>query len=374
MDLVYGAALEPALWTQVMERYADAIGGQKGWLSLLNLADGRGGGYLARIDPAEMDRYMAHFATVNPLNRVDDPTRFAKDYVPRILTDEDWMAKDELMASEYYNDFLKPQSIHSAVMVRLACRDGGTATINITRSAEAGQFQGADLELANNLHPHLVRAFDLGQRMALDRTLNGGLAAIFDESAHGLFLVDAQGRVRRMNRAGEMLAAGRRGMTVSGGRLIALEAAAARALHGLIGRAAAREADTRSGGSMALAVAEGALPLSVTVAPVRLAEAALLGGGPMVIVCVTDVEAGVRLPEQRLRDLFALTPAEARLALALFEGMTLNEAAESLSISRFTAQNQLARIFEKTGVNRQAVLIKLMMRAVGLDLEAAAEA
>ncbi|HEY3951302.1 helix-turn-helix transcriptional regulator [Phenylobacterium sp.] len=371
LDLVYGAALEPALWTSVMERYADAIGGQRGWLSLLNLSDGRGGGYLARIDPAEMDRYMAYFAGINPLNRVDDPARFVKDYVPRILTDEDWMAKDELTSSEYYNDFLKPQGIHSCVMVRLACRGGGTATINITRPAEHGQFSGADLELANSLHPHLIRAFDLGQRMAMDRALTSGFAVVFDESAHGLFLVDGQGRLRRMNRAGETLAAQRKGLTLSGGRLIALESGAGRALAALIGRAAAAEPDTRAGGSMALAVTEGALPLSVTVAPVRLPDAGLLGGGPMVIVCVTDTEAGMRLPEHRLRDLFGLTPAEARLALALFEGASLAEAAETLQISRFTAQNHLARIFEKTGANRQAILIKLMMRAVGLDLEPA---
>jgi DNA-binding CsgD family transcriptional regulator len=106
------------------------------------------------------------------------------------------------------------------------------------------------------------------------------------------------------------------------------------------------------------------------VAPVRVPSVAILGGAPAVIVCVTDTEAGMKLPEQRLRDLFGLTPAEARLALALFEGATLNEAAETLKVSRFTAQNHLARIFEKTGANRQATLIQLMMRSVGLDLDA----
>ena len=51
LDLVYGAAVEPGLWISVMERYADAIGGEKGWLSLLNLVDGTGGGMISRIDP-----------------------------------------------------------------------------------------------------------------------------------------------------------------------------------------------------------------------------------------------------------------------------------------------------------------------------------
>ena len=367
LDLVYGAALEPALWTPVMARYADAIGGDKGWLALLNLTDGRGSGILSRIDPLEMDRYLAHYAEINPLNRVEDPASYVRTWAPRILTDEDWMPKADLMASEYYNDFLAPQDIHSCVMVRLACRGSETASINITRSKRRGQFDGEDLAFARSLHPHLIRAFELGQKLALDRTTARGFSTVFDESPHGLFLLDGHGRVQHMNRAAEALASRRRGLSVSGGALTALDAAQARTLQGLIARAALREAEARTGGSMALTTPDGGLPLSLSVAPVRVPELLLLGGAPAVIVCVTDLDSGVRLPEQRLRDVFGLTPAEARMALALFEGATLAEAAESLRISRFTAQNHLARIFEKTGTNRQAVLIKLMMRAVGLD-------
>ncbi|HEX4096219.1 MAG TPA: hypothetical protein VHX64_05785, partial [Caulobacteraceae bacterium] len=135
LDLVYGAAVEPALWTPVMERYADAIGGDKGWLSLLNILDGKGGGFISRIDPAEMGRFNDHYADRNPLHMVDDPNSFLRGWVPRILTDEDWIPKSDLLKSEYYNDFLKPQDIHSCIMVRLARRGTETATLNITRPA-----------------------------------------------------------------------------------------------------------------------------------------------------------------------------------------------------------------------------------------------
>jgi DNA-binding CsgD family transcriptional regulator len=182
--------------------------------------------------------------------------------------------------------------------------------------------------------------------------------------------VSAEGCVQHMNPAAEGMVAARKGLQLHGGKLAAVDASAARALQALVGRAGSRDAEARTGGSMPLAVAGSATPLSVTVAPVRLPTLAILGGAPAVIVCVTDIEAGVKLPEQRLRELFGLTPAEARLALALFEGATLHEAAEGLKISRFTAQNHLARIFEKTGANRQATLVQLMMRSVGLDLGA----
>ncbi len=49
----------------------------------------------------------------------------------------------------------------------------------------------------------LLRAFELGQKLAQSRALTSGLAAVFDESAHGIFLLDVDGRVRQLNRAAE---------------------------------------------------------------------------------------------------------------------------------------------------------------------------
>jgi DNA-binding CsgD family transcriptional regulator len=85
-----------------------------------------------------------------------------------------------------------------------------------------------------------------------------------------------------------------------------------------------------------------------------------------VLVCVTDLDAGVAMPEQQLREIFGLTPAEARLALALFEGLTPAEAAADFGLSLHTVRAQLARVFEKTGASRQSGLMRLMMSAVGM--------
>ena len=116
---------------------------------------------------------------------------------------------------------------------------------------------------------------------------------------------------------------------------------------------------------MALATPGRRLPLSVLVVPLRAGERPVFDRAPMAMVCVTDLEAGVNLPEQKLRDLFGLTQAETRLALALFEGATPKQAAARFGVSLNTAHVQLAHIFDKTGANRQVDLMRLMMRAVG---------
>jgi len=56
---------------------------------------------------------------------------------------------------------------------------------------------------------------------------------------------------------------------------------------------------------------------------------------------------------------FGLTPAENRLLAGLFAGRTLTETAATLGITRPTAKTHLEHIFLKTGVARQADLMRL---------------
>jgi DNA-binding CsgD family transcriptional regulator len=66
----------------------------------------------------------------------------------------------------------------------------------------------------------------------------------------------------------------------------------------------------------------------------------------------------IRLDERLLGRLYGLTPAEARLAMALVNGAELRGYAEALSISYYTARAHLRSIFQKTGHSRQADLIR----------------
>jgi len=73
-----------------------------------------------------------------------------------VRTDEDEFAKDEFVRTEYFNDFLKPQDIHSCLIVRLGRRDGMMATLNVSRPDRCEQFGGADLERLVAIPVHRV--------------------------------------------------------------------------------------------------------------------------------------------------------------------------------------------------------------------------
>ena len=70
--------------------------------------------------------------------------------------------------------------------------------------------------------------------------------------------------------------------------------------------------------------------------------------------------------EQEAADMVAtaydLTPAEKRVLTCLLRGSTLAETAATLEVAASTAKTHLNKIFSKTGVTRQADLMRLGAR------------
>ncbi len=82
---------------------------------------------------------------------------------------------------------------------------------------------------------------------------------------------------------------------------------------------------------------------------------------PAVVVLLSDPEQRAQVPRQILASLFGLTPSEARIALALAEGLRSEEIAERMSISTTTVAFHLRNLFQKTDTHRQAELITLIL-------------
>jgi len=72
-------------------------------------------------------------------------------------------------------------------------------------------------------------------------------------------------------------------------------------------------------------------------------------------------------PVEVLRRSCGLTRAEATVATLLAEAHTVTEVAALLGVSVFTVRAQVRSIYAKTGVNRQAALVRLLFRGEGAD-------
>jgi DNA-binding CsgD family transcriptional regulator len=365
LDLIYGAMADPGLWVVAMEGMADTLGGNSAWLSQLSVEDGSGSGLLARIDPVMPGRYVEYYAGLNPFANIPHSGDYLSRWTPTIKTDNDWYAKSDLVKTEYYNDFMRPQQVHSVLMIDLDVQGVETSTVNINRAESRGPFSADDRAVAAALHPHLIRAFKLSRVFTGPTALGDAAVAALDQSTHGLFILGGAGRLRHVNRAGERLVARRRGLGLVDGRLVGATARVSKTLEALILTAGSADPAIRGGGAMALPSADGGPPLSVTVAPLQAGRWPMFSSGPSVLVCVTDLASDIDVPETRMRDLFALTAAEARVARLLLRGAKPREVAAMTGVGLTTVRSQLSSVFDKTGAADQAELLRLMMRLTG---------
>jgi DNA-binding CsgD family transcriptional regulator len=85
---------------------------------------------------------------------------------------------------------------------------------------------------------------------------------------------------------------------------------------------------------------------------------------PAVAVLIIDSEAQSEPDLAILRELFSLTPAEARVAGRLVLGLSVKEIAAEARISVETVRTHVKRILSKTSTDRQGELISLMLRSV----------
>ena len=79
-------------------------------------------------------------------------------------------------------------------------------------------------------------------------------------------------------------------------------------------------------------------------------------------VIVRDPELHRPVAAEALMQGYGLTPREASLAVALGDGVTVEQAAERLAMRYETARTHLRRILSKTQTSRQAELMNLLAR------------
>ena len=106
---------------------------------------------------------------------------------------------------------------------------------------------------------------------------------------------------------------------------------------------------------------EAKLPIVMRVLPVDgAARSPFLGARAILIF--SGFDEGEAEQSAMLRQAFQLTPSEARLALRLAGGKSLEEAAQEMAIAQETARSHLKSVFRKTSTHRQGELIALVGR------------
>jgi len=151
------------------------------------------------IEPAWIKSYEEYFVTINPW-LADRPFRRGVTAVgEQILNDR------ELVQTEFYNDFLRPQNRFYSCGVLTAQDESATSEISALRSRRAGSFTSNEVALFKYLAPHLQCAVRIHNRIAgLESGLSAATAAL-DRFPTGVVAVNSDAKVILTNRTADAI-------------------------------------------------------------------------------------------------------------------------------------------------------------------------
>lgn len=263
-----------------------------------------------------------------------------------------------LYRSQYYNEWMRPQGLKYTIGNTLKTESGTIVNVTLLRDADARTFQPSEVAAFEQLSRHLERALRVGVQLESATAERDRFAAIFEQSAHGLVMLDMRGKILHVNPAARRLLEQRDGLALSHNRLQAINADDQHQLDSLLRpflRGHMVAAIGAPSGIVIRRTAAGPLLLNAALLPQR--QHLLLESGPVILMTMTD-PAAKRMQKGHAPSLrYALTAAEWRLAQRLVKGESLREIAAADGLSYETLRGYLKVLFQKTGTNRQAQLV-----------------
>ncbi len=198
-------------------------------------------------------------------------------------------------------------------------------------------------------------------RNALARLSGGGAEAALDLIALGVVLLDGRGKPIHINRAAQELSDDLVFIHTGSDTIRSPDPLSDRELQ----RALSVTLETaRTGREKVVGVM---LHLPLDTKPIQVLVCSLApdrnapSDHPHAALFLSTPDDRKRVPETMLMDLFGLTPTEARVAGALARSTRAVDIAAELDVSQTTISFHMRNLFQKTGTNRQADLIALIL-------------
>jgi DNA-binding CsgD family transcriptional regulator len=356
VELIYDAALDSTLWTNVIERTCDYARGCAGGLGSFDLVRWQrpmnaAWGY----DPQYQELY-ARYLEQSPLMSV-----ILRQQIGDVASITDIVPREEWLKTPLYLECSKPQGIIDVIQVTLDRSATGFAAFAISRHESVGYADADTRQTLRLLFPHLRRALLIGKVIDVHKVEAATLADTMDGLSAGFFLVDAQGRVIHANTIGEEMLEMGTAVRRAGDRLALGDAKADQAWRHSLGILGNGEAEL-GGSGVAIPISQRDDPHIAHVLPLR-AGARLQGGiaySAAAALFVRRVALDRATALNAITTLYRLTPMEARVLGAIVEIGGVPSVAKAFSLSEGTIKTHLKRIFEKTGIRRQTDLASLV--------------
>jgi DNA-binding CsgD family transcriptional regulator len=354
---IYDAALDATLWTEVLSRIADFVGGSAAGLLSKDCLSRYGNAYFhVGVDQSYMQQYLETYANFDPMATLP----FFD--VEEIVSTPELVPYDEFRDSRFYQEWARPQGFVDAANAVLEKSVTSCAYLSVIRSKTEGMVNDDMRRRMALIVSHVRRAVLIGKVIDLRQAEAATFADVTDRLGAGIFLVDASTHIVHANVAGHRILRAGTILRAASGRLVAIDAAADQTL-----RETFAAADT---GVDALGVLGIAIPLIAPdgecyvghILPLTTGKRRTAGVRYDAIAALFVRKAALTTPSapEVIGKTYRLTPTELRVLLAIVEVGGVPEVATTLGIAETTVKTHLGRLFDKTSTCRQADLVKLV--------------
>lgn len=312
---------------------------------------------LADPNDWEVSAYREQFFSLDP---------FVNLPLDTVVALADVLPDRKLVASDYYLHYLEPIDLFRILGVDTAEPGGMLARLRLSRRRSEPNFKKRDRELLALITPHLSRAIEIYAKLNRTASERDVYAGAVNQLSVASIILDEQGCLLSANPVAQALLDQDAGLGLRDGHLHVAGRDINRELQLALNAVikAQQQGETALVRALRVPRPGGRSDLGLVIRPVSNNAWREGQSSPSAAVFISDPDLQESTSGKILEKLFALTPAEANLATLLARGLSLAEVASAQDISQHTARAQLKSIFAKTGVSRQAELVRLVLKSV----------
>ena len=234
---------EPGKEQVFVEQYAECVGATAGAVIVVTDLTSGVSSHLAstRVDPSYTKVYDEYYHSVNVY--LQRAKRMLTHNV--VQPGHAICPHDELVRTEYYNDYMRPQRIHHSLGIATPLGGGLYIHLGACRPKSQGTFNAEETAVAEAIAAHLSSVMQVRERFLGLQGRTAALSYLTDELPFGVLLLSAAGKVLETNRRAAGILRAADGLSVKNGELSAAFPPEASALRKLVGRVMAT---SRGGG------------------------------------------------------------------------------------------------------------------------------
>lgn len=373
IDQIYDCAVEPEGWTDALTAVRD------------------------RLDLAYLSLHVMNFPPAYPRQRqqhqimtTEWDAMWMQEVVkmtPHVPGFDQILAKDldepttqlrhvpewEFVETRFYREWVAPQGLRDSCHVNVIQRGSMTAQVIGATRKSRDLLSERDLALLGTLAPHMRRALIISDLLDEKRSQMKIYQSLLDHLSVAAFLVSRNSEIVYCNEAGSHLLSTRNFISGYRQRLAALSPIHSELFRQALQRASSGDAASLGllGNGMVLPGTDGGTAIAY-ILPLGASEIRhSLGDGLAAVLISTDSAAQLPMIEI-LTAMTGMTVSEARVALGIADGQSVDEIAAAQGIAPNTVRKHLANAFGKTNVTSQPSLgvfvnrLRMPLRRMGL--------